>query len=128
MGRASGKQNLFLSAIEPGKSAAPRFEDYIRRVASWNLDVEVIAAGTLDAEQEGHPAGTPFVTIATNTALGREIARQDFAGYCSTTELAWEYGWTPVAIPGGRGHFKALILYPSADRYWGDSWILGSLA
>ncbi len=97
-------------------------------MATRNLDVEVIGTGTLDAEQEGHPPGTPFVTIATNTALGREIARQDFADYCSTTELAWEYGWTPIDVPGGKSHFKALILYPSADHYWGDFSILERLA
>lgn len=91
----------------------------MRYKISGFVDLKFVRAGILAAEREGQPTGTPFVAVASDTAMGRQLARQYLARYCSTTDLAWEYGWEPIECGAGE-RFKELTLYPSSHYPWGD--------
>ncbi len=91
----------------------------MRYKISGFVDLKFVRAGVLAVEREGQPTGMPFVAVASDTVMGRELARQYLARYCSTTDLAWEYGWEPIGGVAGEG-FKELNLYPSPHYCWDD--------
>jgi hypothetical protein len=122
MGRGSG-EHFSDFGIGPRRRESSqdelRFVDFISNKVSGFIDLKLVRSGVLEGEQEGQAMGTPFVVIATETEMGGELARQHFAAYCSTTDLAWEYGWTPIPWPTSKW-FKELTLYASSDYFWAD--------
>ncbi len=87
-------------------------EGRVRQLIGHLRGVVVSDAGVLPEDREGQPAGAPYVVITARSAMDRDIARDLLAAHAGTTELAWEYGWSPRRDASG-ARVTDLWLYPA---------------
>ena len=89
------------------------FEDVVAARLQGRTAIRIARAGSLGEAQAGHPPGTPYLVIQAGDAMNRGIARNLLRDCSSTTDLAWDYGWTPRHLPNGE-RVTELPLYPAA--------------
>ena len=76
--------------------------------------IRIACVGCLAQCEAGHPAGTPYVVIQADNAMNREIARSLLRDCSSTTDLAWNFGWTARYLLNGE-RVTELTLYPATS-------------
>jgi hypothetical protein len=102
------------SAQKPSPSDALAFERILTVRLQGRTAIRISCAGCLAEHQADHPPGTPYVVIQADNAMNRDIARSLLRDCSSTTELAWDFGWTGRHLPNG-GRVTELTLYPAAS-------------
>ncbi len=94
-------------------SSLADFEDVLIARLQGRTAIRIARAGHLAQCKAGHPVGTPYVVIQADNAMNRDIARSLLHDCSSTTELAWDFGWTARHLPSGE-RVTELALYPAA--------------
>jgi hypothetical protein len=92
----------------------PNFEDILVARLQGRTAIRVARTGRLAQCQAGHPAGTPYVVIQADNAMNRDIAHSLLRDCSSTTDLAWDFGWTARYLMSGE-RVTELTLYPDAS-------------
>ena len=102
------------SVVDPGGELLSELQLTIaERLEGWE-SIRIARGGRLTARAEGHPVGTPYVVIQADNAMNRDIARVLLQEYSGTSDLAWEHGWTGLALGDGQ-RVTELTLYPLAS-------------
>jgi hypothetical protein len=98
----------------PSPSDALAFELILIARLHGRTAIRIARAGYLAERQAGHPAGTPYVVIQADNAMNRDIARSLLHDCSSTTDLAWNFGWTARYLLNGE-RVTELTLYPATS-------------
>lgn len=80
------------------------------RAAADHPQVAVAAGGILDAERDGHAAGTLYVVVTVPTVDAAELAEHLLSEIARIDGATWQSGWRLIDGPA-----LAIDIYPDAD-------------